>query len=796
LLKRIKRIENVGTFSKFTTGGAIEFEKLTLIFGYNSCGKSTLSDIFRSMSCNNPELVKSRKTVGTLEDQLQNIVLSLYNDENELTINYNDDNWDLNDNCNYNIKVFDTKFIDKNVFTGLSINRDNKENITDFVLGEANVELAKDITSLNGKKRKMNSEKKSIAERIEDTLKKYKFEITVEEFVNKKVQRDISSIDNEIQESKSKMKSLNELSNKTEEILKKKSPSKTNFKIEVMNIIDVINNLLEKSFDDLNTEACDKINEHIKNNFKNLNGEEELWIKNGTFNYVDMEVLNCPFCGQTLEKNSKKLIELYKKYFSEKYQEFAENIGNKLKSKKEDLQNSISFLKSFSRENLELLKDYIKLIDDEEYKMKVKSLEKLANRIDGMLNDIRIKINEFLTSVEGKIELKINKPYKKLNSINSNEIKDEIKNIKELISQFQIREIELTEQVKNFKEEIKRKNVESELKELKKILRKLELKKLRKSLESTCKEYQEISKNFEQTEKSVKQKEKELEENREEFLQKYFDKINNYFEYFVSRHFEVDQSLSKRGHKPVIKMEIKYKGESINPNNLKHVFSDSDRRALAMSIFCAKLELMDEKKLKDTIIIMDDPVTSFDDNRTSNTINYLQELINKVRQLITLSHYAPFIKKFIQSISGDLSYNLLEVHKKRETSCIREIDKKEFLLNPHEKAFEKIFNFIEREHDSDISKKLRVFLESEINMRFKKQIYDMNLNDSSLHNIISNLEENGYINIETKDKLISFKNQLNPDHHQHGLVHTEDIRQFAENMLEYIYFNLYPSNNT
>lgn len=307
MLKRIKRIENVGTFSNFITGGAIEFEKLTLIFGYNSCGKSTLSDIFRSMSCNNPELIKSRKTVGTIEEQLQNIVLSLYNDEKELTINYNNDNWDLNDNCNYNIKVFDTKFIDKNVFTGLSINRDNKENITDFVLGEANVELAKDITSLNGKKRKMNSEKKNIAERIEDTLKINKFEITFEKFVDKKVQRDISSIDNEIQESKSKMKSLNELSNKTEEILKKKSPSQTNFKIDVMNIIDVINNLLEKSFDDLNTEACDEINEHIENNFKNLNGEEELWIKNGTFNYVDMEELNCPFCGQNLDKNSKKL---------------------------------------------------------------------------------------------------------------------------------------------------------------------------------------------------------------------------------------------------------------------------------------------------------------------------------------------------------------------------------------------------------------------------------------------------------------------------------------------------------
>jgi wobble nucleotide-excising tRNase len=794
LLKRIKRIENVGNFTEFTRGGAIGFEELTLIFGFNSCGKSTLSDVLRSMSLNDSQVIQSRKTLGVEEDQLQKIVLSLYNDECEITVNYDDEEWNLSGDCNYNIEVFDTKFIDKNVFTGLSINRDNKENITDFVLGEANVKLAKKISNLNEKKGKVKSNKKDIFEKIEKRLKKNNFKISVEEFVNKNIRNDMTNIDLTIKNLKHELKKLNKLSEKIGEISEKKTPNKTKFKINVMSIINNTNNLLEKSFDDLNAEACNKVNKHIENNFKNLNGEEESWIKKGTFEYVNMEQSNCPFCGQTLEEDSKKLIELYKKYFSESYQEFAHNIENQLESKKENLQESISFLKSFPRDNLELLKEYIELIDDEECKTKVKALEKLANNIDEKLNEARIKINEILNSFKEKIELKINNPYKELTSINSSEIKSKIKIIKKLIIQFQEEEIELKQHVKDFKNEIKEKNIESELKEIKTGIKKMKLKKLRKKAESICEEYKSVISNFEEIKQNVKEKENKLEQNREEFLEEYFSKINHYFKYFGSRCFKVEQSFSRRGHKPVIRMEIKYKGESIKTNDLKHVFSDSDRRALAMSVFCAKLELLEEEELKNTIIVMDDPVTSFDDNRTSSTINYLHELVNKSRQLIIFSHYAPFIKKFVQSTSSDLPYSLLEVHKKSETSCIREIDEKEFLLNPHEKAFEKIFNFIKREHDSDISKKLRVFLENEIKMRFKKQIYDMGLNDSSLNNLILSLEEAGHIDNKAKNKLITFKNTLNPDHHRHEMTHKEDVRSFAERMLEYIYFNLSPNS--
>jgi uncharacterized protein YhaN len=47
MLKRVMEIKNVGTFSNMER--SVEFFKLTLLYGQNCYGKSTLVDVFNSM---------------------------------------------------------------------------------------------------------------------------------------------------------------------------------------------------------------------------------------------------------------------------------------------------------------------------------------------------------------------------------------------------------------------------------------------------------------------------------------------------------------------------------------------------------------------------------------------------------------------------------------------------------------------------------------------------------------------------------------------------------------------------
>ncbi|PJC30282.1 hypothetical protein CO051_06500 [Candidatus Roizmanbacteria bacterium CG_4_9_14_0_2_um_filter_39_13] len=59
----IKEIKNIGTFANFVNGASLGFEKLTFIYGVNTSGKTTLTDIFQSLKENNPLIIRARKTI-------------------------------------------------------------------------------------------------------------------------------------------------------------------------------------------------------------------------------------------------------------------------------------------------------------------------------------------------------------------------------------------------------------------------------------------------------------------------------------------------------------------------------------------------------------------------------------------------------------------------------------------------------------------------------------------------------------------------------------------------------------
>ena len=64
MLKRIRRIQNIGRFADCNSAGC-EFKDTTIIFGYNTQGKSTLTAILRSLQTGNNDILIGRKTFGS-----------------------------------------------------------------------------------------------------------------------------------------------------------------------------------------------------------------------------------------------------------------------------------------------------------------------------------------------------------------------------------------------------------------------------------------------------------------------------------------------------------------------------------------------------------------------------------------------------------------------------------------------------------------------------------------------------------------------------------------------------------
>lgn len=129
---------------------------------------------------------------------------------------------------------------------------------------------------------------------------------------------------------------------------------------------------------------------------------------------------------------------------------------------------------------------------------------------------------------------------------------------------------------------------------------------------------------------------------------KYFlDRINTYLTCF-SRDICLTQLTPKS--KRII-YNIKIDGQHIKMDederySLKYALSEGDKNALALSFFLARLDLI--PNIKDYLIVIDDPFTSFDHHRKQTTISNLTRLAGKVGQFILLTHDLQFANDFTE----------------------------------------------------------------------------------------------------------------------------------------------------
>ena len=127
MLKRISKIKNIGRF-KQASCGALQFAPLTLIFGRNTYGKSTIGDIFSSISNNDSTLITSRRTIPD-DASPQEVLISFQLDdaENEFPIKFENNTWSPNLPQQLRIAVYDDGFYHNNVLRHVSLQEAQKK---------------------------------------------------------------------------------------------------------------------------------------------------------------------------------------------------------------------------------------------------------------------------------------------------------------------------------------------------------------------------------------------------------------------------------------------------------------------------------------------------------------------------------------------------------------------------------------------------------------------------------------------------------------------------------------------
>jgi wobble nucleotide-excising tRNase len=145
MFKKIE-INNVGRFKSAKTEGDEQFfKKNTFVYGKNTFGKSTLTSIFRSLMDNKPDYIVGRKTIGS-QKQTVKIIPEVTTPVGEYRYTTDEKKW----SAEYkDIIIFDNHFVRESVYTqNQQIGQEQQKNIEAFMLGAKGVEYNVKIVGL------------------------------------------------------------------------------------------------------------------------------------------------------------------------------------------------------------------------------------------------------------------------------------------------------------------------------------------------------------------------------------------------------------------------------------------------------------------------------------------------------------------------------------------------------------------------------------------------------------------------------------------------------------------------
>ena len=151
MIRKILKLQNVGLLQNATQNGAVDLARVTAIYADNGRGKSTLAAVLRACQLGDAGRLHARKTIDAPNGPEVKLLLPT-GSHVEFTANA----WTT---TLPDIVVFDSEFIEQNVYSGFEVRADQRQSLLEFALGNQTVQLkqqidqfAKDIGTQTAKK--------------------------------------------------------------------------------------------------------------------------------------------------------------------------------------------------------------------------------------------------------------------------------------------------------------------------------------------------------------------------------------------------------------------------------------------------------------------------------------------------------------------------------------------------------------------------------------------------------------------------------------------------------------------
>lgn len=650
VINKISKLEKFGKFLSIIQSKPFQYgnkKNCNILFGFNGSGKTTISNALSFFADN----------TFISEDEKKEIYEDLKNDASsvvELDLQNNSKiKYPANSPHSKNIYIFNSNFVTKHVFNGSSGQLKKFSNINGEIKNKEIDTLNEQINKLEEEKTKLTNENLKLDEK-HDTITKSRsinFGNTLTDKNKRLITQNLSSLElpmENLDTLESKLVSLSsdyDLSKKQDEL---------NVDIETVRQISfesitldfsVIDDLLSKTIKQLSKTALENKIKEVQDIFSDDPHKQsvEKWFRFGKDvleNSKENQNKHCPVCNKDITEEFESILSDYQGYFDKTYEDFTTSL----------------------RDTNKIISETSNLV--EQYELNSEKLKNINTKYQNTLNGLTYEDFDFSEIKTNLKELSTNLDNKNNNIQN---IISKPKNIENNISSFNLA-------LKKFQ------NLKTN------ILTQLESKKLNtRTIEDQIRQnYNKIIvQEFNNTDKSGALKKYKDNKNRittiissntegipflkgkllEELkkIKAESKGISKYLTKMGIDHFDIDINEEKKDENII----IKYKCSACEKNKLKNCLSDGEKTALAFAYFLSKFEneVNTETKIAESVVIIDDPISSLDDNRLYSTANLIWSNFENVKQLIVLSHNFLFLKFFNSFYGGKTNCLFIDQNK-------------------------------------------------------------------------------------------------------------------------------------
>jgi wobble nucleotide-excising tRNase len=640
MIKKIIAVRNIGRLEECNAQGDVLFRKLTLLFAENGRGKTTLTDILRSLTTGNGDLVLGRQTLGTAFPPSAFILIET--EKGDKSVNFKDGKWDA---PGPRLAIYDSTFVHQNVYAGDHIDHDHKKNLYRVIVGEAGVTLARQVDEYDAKIRDANKDVNAKASIVKASLPAG---MKLEPFLALPPDPEIAT---KIASKQAQIAALK----KAKEI--KEKPGFEG--ITVPSLPLDFEPLLAKELADVSKDAAAAVRKHLASHSK---PGGEAWLGQG-LTYAN--TTTCPFCGQTTVGID--LISDYQNYFSNSYTAFNEKLGTLRRSVEDALGDaSLLAIQKTLSDNAALLAFWKEFADI--------TLPELT------FTDIQKAVANLRVAALHRLKFKVAAPLEKV--LPGEEFLQAHLDLEMVLARAQ----SYADAVATANGPIKAKKKEMEGGSLDKANSELAAllaiqKRCESAVDAACADYKGALGGKNALDSLKVTARLKLDTYSENVVAKYEKRINQLLLVFGAG-FRIGQTktsyqggtVSSSFQVVINKVPVPL-GDAETPAAkpcFKNTLSAGDRSTLALAFFIAQSE--SDPKLKDTVVVFDDPFTSQDRSRRLETKQQICRLADSARQVIVFSHEPGFLKMIKDSVSPGMVRALQFMRLGEKRSTIGECD--------------------------------------------------------------------------------------------------------------------------